>query len=248
MFFILQYSALRGSVAQSSRGHAGLAPSQWLEEGGVADDKLQALGEWKRVGFNAIHAWLRGKAHSRPWKFSTWRSVCRGLVVIVTLVSHKILQSALEKKKKVEWGDIQHQKHINTFTTFLGQLRQDLGNALNKVFAKWKGTSTDRKKVPDTAMEPAFCGKLTFREALVNLCSARNTVIPERNPVGSSRGGSVRLLALTQRWTKVLLCTYLFKVFSLSREILEQLYLGTKQWENSILSFSYSFMENSFYY
>lgn len=197
---------------------------------------------------SVTHAWCWGEAHSHPWKFATWRFLCRGLAVIVTLVSPELLQSALEKKKKVEWGDIQLQKHINAFTTFLGQLRQDLGNALNKVFAKWEGISTDSKKVPDTAIESAFCEKLTSRESLVNLCSTQNTVISKRNPVGSSQGGSVRLLALTHRWTKVLLCAYLFKVFSLNRQTLEQLYLGTKQWENSILSFSYSFMGNSFYY
>ena len=102
--------------------------------------------------------------------------------------------------------------------------------------------------MPDTATESAFCEKLTSRESLVNLCSTQNTVISKRSSVGSSQGGSVRLLALTHRWTKVLLCTHLFKVFSLNRWILEQLYLGIKQWENSILSFSYSFVENSFYY
>ena len=66
--------------------------------------------------------------------------MCRGLAVIVTLVSHekKNFSSFLQIRRKKLKEETFNFKNIliNTFATFLGQLRQDLGNALNKVFAK----------------------------------------------------------------------------------------------------------------
>lgn len=53
-------------------------------------------------------------------------------IIIVTLVSHRIMQSMKkEKKLNKEKFNIKNVL-INTFTTFLSQLRQDLGNTLNK--------------------------------------------------------------------------------------------------------------------
>lgn len=104
----------------------------------MGHDKPKAHQEQKRASCNITHA-LRESTFT-PWKFPTWRFPCRGLAVIVTLVSHekKNFSSFLQKRRKKLNEETFDFKNIliNTFATFLGQLRQDLGNALNKVFAK----------------------------------------------------------------------------------------------------------------
>lgn len=112
------------------------------------------------------------------------------------MISHRILE--YWKREKNEQGAIRHQKYLICLL-FLNQLRQDLEKLkINKGFAKWERINTDRKRVPDTAAELAFCEKFTFTESLVNLCSTKGTVISKKkkkkkNTAAVSRGGTLML-------------------------------------------------------